>query len=141
MSTPAVQPMLDFPDAELVAINYLRGQGLNVASVLSSSPKRPNLVVTRVGGSPVVKYAVDQAVLQIDVWGSTKQQARDTAARALSLLYQMPGQAGADESAFVSDVDVVLGLTWQPDDVQNPSIPRYLFTVSVTLRSTRKDTP
>lgn len=133
--------MLDFPDAELVAISYLRAQGLNASSVLPSSPTRPNAVVTRVGGSPVVKWAVDQAVLQIDVWGSTKQQARDTAARAVTLLYQMPGRAGADQGACVSDVDVVLGLTWQPDDVQNPPVPRYLFTVSVTLRASGKDTP
>lgn len=132
-------PVADFPDAELVTINWLRSKGFHAAASVPSQPTRPNLVVTRTGGLPAVKWAVDSAALQIDVWGSTKQQARDTAAAALSALYAMPGAAGEAEGAFVSDVDVTLGLTWMPDGVQQPATPRYLFTVTVTLRSTRRD--
>lgn len=135
MRNAAVPPLLDFPDAELVAVSWLGANGFNAAAVMPSKPTRPNLVVSRVGGSPVVKWAVDQPRLQVDVWGVSKVQARDTAASALSALYVMPGQAGAAEGAFVSDVDVTVGLLWQPDDAQNPPIPRYLFEIAVTLRS------
>jgi hypothetical protein len=134
-------PVPAFPDAELVAINWLRTNGFRAGASVPQSPARPNLVVTRTGGSPAVKWAVDLAALQVDVWGQTKQQARDTAADALACLYAMPGQAGQDEDAFVSDVDVTLGLSWQPDDAQNPPIPRYLFAIAVTLRPLRKESP
>jgi hypothetical protein len=135
MTTRAVPPLPDFPDAELIATLWLASNGFNAAGVMPSKPTRPNIVVTRVGGSPAVKWAVDTARLQVDVWGTSKQQARDCAASAMSALYVMPGQAGAAQGAFVSDVDVSLGLLWQPDDAQNPPIPRYLFEVAVTLRS------
>jgi hypothetical protein len=139
--TAAVPAVLPFPDGELVTINWLRSKGMNAAASVPQTPTRPNLVVSRIGGVPAVRWALDVASLQIDVWGTSKAQARDAAAAALAVLYQMPGQAGADEHAYVTDVDVTLGLTWQPDSVINPPTPRYLFGIAVTLRTIREDTP
>lgn len=120
-------------DAELLAVNYLRGRaeisaivGTRVSTELPSSPTWPYLTVTRLGGTADHLGWVDAARLQVDAWGTSKANASLLARTALAALREMPGSHAL---GVVSNVTQDLGLAWAPDDVSDR--PRYLFGVVV----------
>lgn len=133
--TLAVPVLPPYPDAEAIVIAYLNANEMNAAGSLPNDPVWPCLVVTRIGGSPVVRWSVDQPNLQIDVWGASKADARDAAALAQNLLDRIPNANGtaALAGAWVSD-STTSDLIYQPDD-ENPIRYRYHFDALITLRA------
>lgn len=126
-----------FLDAELAVVNYLRGRNLGTGVTVGTSRPPGTLAgpfvrVNRIGGIPAVKWAVDAPRLQVDTWAATQKLARDTAVAVEAAMYEMPFNV-----VGVSDVGTDLGLTWQPDDVETPSQPRYIQGFVVYIRPPR----
>jgi hypothetical protein len=128
-----------FPDAEALAGAVLRGDlACGVYSSIPKSPTFPLVTVFRIGGTPEERHRLDFASLQIDVWGTSKTEARDIAAEARSLLHGMEGQTytlvgGDPDDAAVTGVSDTLGLTWLPDPETYRD--RYIFGVGLYLHA------
>lgn len=121
----------DFPDAELVVVECLQAGGLLASTMLDPAPVWPVVTVTRIGGTTNDLRAVDRARIQIDGWGATKASARAITARALSLLWALPGSSARAE---VLSVEPDLGMAWLPDTTVPTTRPRYVAGVIITLR-------
>lgn len=123
------------PDVERTAVTWLRTRtdvtallGQRIATEVPANPTFPLVRLTRVGGVAPVLDHLDAGRLQVDVWGDTKQQARDAAATVLSaLITDLPGTTV--DGVVVTGVVQDLGFTWQPDP--DTDRPRYLFGVAV----------
>jgi hypothetical protein len=133
---PAVRAL---PDAELVVTTYLRAHpdvaalvGTRVYTALPSTPTYPLVQVRRFGGIPVIDGHLDRASIQLDIWASSKQQARDTAATVQAALVAMPATPMA--GVVVTRVRTEVGLSWQPEN--EGARPRYTFSAQVTLHNT-----
>jgi hypothetical protein len=127
-----------FPDIEALAAYAIRQASTTLGSrVYSSIPKNPTwplAVVTRIGGIPPVREALDMANVQVDVWAGSKSEARIAAEAARRALLGMEGTsytAGGSVPAtgFVTAVEDSLGLTFLPDP--ETSRDRYTFAVNV----------
>lgn len=123
------------PDAEAIVSKALRDAGVCGGRVYSSIPKKnpvyPLATVKRLGGNPL-PY-VDQARIQVDVWGENKAQARDESDAARVAAHSLEGTTSTEFTANVSAVRDELGLTFLPDP--DTARDRYLFTVIVFVRS------
>lgn len=134
-------PVVVFPDAELVAVGYLRtalagrpesyAQGVTVG-VLVPNPRTPPFVqVRRIGGLP--RWPVmDVARLDLQVWHNTSAEAQNLAQLLHGLMWAVRGQAvGGTTVAHVEDFA-------GPMDFPDPdsTTPRYLLTVEWSLRGT-----
>jgi hypothetical protein len=133
MSTPVDV----FPDAEAAVGSIIRSD--LSARVYSSIPKRPTyplILVRRIGGVPITRHRLDAADIQLDVYGTTKSEARLLAVQARQSLYEAEGSTISISSgnAWYSGVTDVQGLTWLPDS-SNVPLNRYVFTVRVFLHS------
>lgn len=108
-------------------VNTVNGR---IYSAVPATPTFPLIRLTRVGGEPTSRLLwLDQALVQVDVWGGPKSTARlvaETFRAHLSASLVGPHEAGA-----VTAVEVG-GLTWLPDDSYAPSRPRYSFDAVVT---------
>lgn len=128
-----------FPDIEAIVGKALRdanisGIGTRWYSSVPNTPVYPIGVVQRLGGNPPVRPYLDAGVIQIEVWGTSKAEARDIAARARIAILELEGTAVMfPEAAFVTGVDDSRGLTWQPDELTGRD--RYLFNMEVFARS------
>lgn len=131
--------ILEAPDMEAVAAVALRsasitGVGTRVYSSIPRDPTYPLITVSRIGGIPAVREALDTANIQIDVWGGTKSEAHDIAARARVVLLTLAGTLiTSPVRAWISAVEDSLGLTWQPDAVTGRD--RYIFGVEMYGRA------
>lgn len=125
-----------FPDAEAVVSQWLRDHVSPTPRVYSSIPKAPAyplVTIARVGGTPAVRQYLDAARIDVNVWGTSKTDAHDLAAKCRAALMNLEGQTVTTPvSAFVSGVDDAVGLTWLPD--APTSRDRYVFSVIVYLR-------
>lgn len=128
-------PLSVLPDAELLAVGYLRGQaevaaivGTRVYTELPAAPVFPLLTLHRFGGVPTVPRRLDAARVQVEAWAETKFAARALAATAQAALFEM---VGTFASGVVTGVSYDLGLTWSPDTDVEPPRPRYIFGVIV----------
>jgi len=121
------------PDIEALAIWWLTDAAVVTGGVhgeFPTSPTFPLATLVRIGGPPVLPRWLDRATLQLDVWGDTKAEARDTAATALASLLDMTGLVNTGTvHGVVTDVDVAQGLRWFPDPTNEQ--PRYSCTVMV----------
>lgn len=122
-------------DAELLAVNVLRADSDldalidgRVYTAIPADPTFPLVRVTRIGGIPVIRQHLDVARLQVDVWGSSKYQARLAAAATQAVLHKA---VGAHAEGVVTGVDDDLSLSWQPDAETNQ--PRYVFGVALYI--------
>ncbi len=128
-----------FPDAEALAGAALRAElDCGVYSSIPRTPTFPLVTLSRIGGIPAERHRLDFANLQIDVWGTSKTEARDIAAEARAALYGMEGQSyalndGWPDDAVVTGVADTLGLTWLPDP--ETARDRYLFGVGLYLHA------
>ena len=130
------------PDVERMVSNYLRSKtevtdlvGTNVYTVVPKDPtgKFPLVRITRVSGAPLFSrpLRVDQARIQIDCWGGSKQLAWQTAATIAALLSE--DFLGTHTEGVVNDVQIG-GLLDQPDTTYDPPQPRWLFDAVITAR-------
>jgi len=134
LSTPSGVP--GFPDVEAIVAAQLRGAELAVGdrvyTEVPEDPTYPLVTVSRVGGLPAIRRYLDAAEVQIDVWGTSKAEARDIADAARVACHDMEGNAFTDPvTAWVSAVEDATGLFWVPDPLTGRD--RYLFGVRVYL--------
>jgi len=125
-----------FPDVEAIVAAQLRDSGLAVGdrayTEIPADPVYPLITVQRVGGVPAIRRYLDAAEIQIDVWGTSKAEARDIADAARVACHALAGTAWSDPvTAWVSAVEDSTGLLWLPDDLTGQD--RYLFGVRVFL--------
>lgn len=131
--------ILEAPDMEAVAAVTIRtaaisGLGTRVYSSIPTNPTWPLVTVQRIGGIPAVREYLDTANLQVDVWGNSKSEARDIAARARVVLLSIAGTlVTTPVRAWISAVEDALGLSWQPDPITGRD--RYIFGVLMYGRS------
>lgn len=127
------------PDAELIAVTYLRQHapitslvGSRVYTELPAGPTWPLVKITRTGGPPEARGTLDTAFLQAEAYGTSKAEARRVAATVQAAFADADGFIHA--GAYISATEPLAGLQWLPDpDNQQP---RYLFDTAVYVRNT-----
>jgi len=128
-------------DAEAFVSAWLRDQpeveavlGDRLYTVLPSTKVWPLGRLTRVGGPPAQVddggVRADTPALQVEGWGSTKTSA-SLVVRTLHATLQ--GIVGRHPTADVSGLDFG-GLRYLPDPTFSPAQPRFLFSVSLTIK-------
>jgi hypothetical protein len=125
-------PITPYIDDELALIQYLRGTvevtalvpAAQITTELPNEPVWPHVLVQRVGGSALVRLAVDEPVLQVDVLGGTKfackQLAQTIEAAILAIANDVVG-GGVLSSGWEE-----VGPQWLPDTVPVPPTSRYV---------------
>lgn len=123
------------PNIEAIVVDFLLATPEvntiddRIVTVVPARPVFPLIRVTRIGGNPTSRLLwLDQATLQVDVWGGPKNTARDIAETARAhLSASLPGP---HDGGAVTAVEVG-GLTWLPDESYDPAKPRYSFDLAV----------
>jgi hypothetical protein len=92
----------------------------------------PVIIATRIGGLPVVP--VDNPTMVLDSYAPDKDSA-DALARKLqaALQFQLPSYMAADRSAWVKQVETLVGPA--EADYDSASVARVTATYSITIRS------
>ncbi len=109
-------PAVVFPDAELVATQYLRGQlgDVAVCTILPAGFEAPIVRVQRLGGAWRARKVLDDARLDVDCWAGSPADVNDLVGEVRAVLEASTG--------FVSDAGLVTfsrelsGPTWRPED-------------------------
>ncbi len=124
------------PDIEALVIAWaLDSDDVNtvddrIYGALPANPTFPAIRVTRIGGTPPQRlHWLDEALLQVDVFGGPKATARLVAATFAAHL--SANLTGTHDLGVVTAVTVG-GLQWQPDESFSPAKPRYTFDAQVT---------
>jgi len=127
------------PDAERLIVQWALGNTPitdaledRIYTALPESPGWPCARLTRVGGAPVSSRPLwlDQAQIQVDVWGGPKATTHDIAQTfRAEMAAGLPGVHGL---GVVTKVELG-AFTWLPDATYNPAKPRYTFDAVVTL--------
>ncbi len=134
---PFANPTDVMPDAEMIAARIIRtGTGGRTYSSIPKKPTYPLMTVQRLGGLPRTRR-LDAANIQIDVWGTTKSEARLLASQARKYLHEAEGTSWdlPTGDIFITGVEDWTGLTWLPDPSVggNQGRDRYLFGVTLFL--------
>lgn len=128
------------PDTEAMVSSFLRSRSevttlvaQRVFGELPKEPSYPAVRITRVAGSPVTDthLSLDAPLLQLDVFGGTKAQARTIAATCMAVIAELP--LTVVDGGYVTGVRFG-SLAYQPDDAFSPPKPRYRFDVTVFAR-------
>lgn len=93
---------------------------------LPANPAFPAVRLTRIGGPADFEGHIDGALVQVDVFGTTRVDAFDAAEVVRRSLYRMAGVFGGD---VVSKVFEVTGPGWLPDP--RTERPRWTWDVRV----------
>lgn len=125
------------PDIEKLVIDWALAStgvgavvGDRIYGVLPANPTWPAARVIRLGGTPTSRLLwLDNALLQVDVWGGPKATARLIAETIRA--HASAELTGTHDLGTVTAVEVG-GLAWLPDDSYAPAKPRYSFDLSVT---------
>ena len=144
--------LLILPDVERLVVTYLLeadllaelpdGTQVDVRSLIgdriyTTRPNRPDYplcVVRRWGGGPQLSVPLDrdEAWMQLDVWGGTKNDCRLICTTLRAAL--MAGLIGVHPEGVVSNVKA--STEWDlPDDSFDPPRPRWLAQVMVATRA------
>lgn len=121
------------PDIEAVCVAALRSADVaeeRVYGRVPADPDFPLVLVQRVGGTPVDRRRLDFARIQLSCYGTDKASARDTAEEARVALLSAEATAFPDLNAYVTGVEVDLGLQYLPDP--ETARDRYILVMSVT---------
>lgn len=123
------------PDVEELVIKWaLATPAVNTVSdriygAVPANPTFPLIRVIRIGGLPTSRLLwLDQATLQVDVWGGPKHTARLIAETMRA--HMSASLPGSQDLGAVTAVEVG-GLTWLPDTTYDPAKPRYTFDAAV----------
>lgn len=123
MASPAVA----FPDATLIATDYLRSMlDVHVGSRIPHPRLDPMVIVRRVGG-PRLNPLLDQPRIDAQIWTDSDGTAVDLGAQVRLLLLELP-----QRDDRVREVEDFLGPTLIPDPPSDT--PRCLLTVTFTVR-------
>lgn len=133
---PVAKPVIVFPDAVLVTIQYLRGAlpGLTVVSRVPN-PRPPEFVrIERLGGTRR-NLILDRPRIDVECWSDSEGNAADLSATVRAYVLAM---AGKRSTTTVYDVREVSGPMWLPDSESGQ--PRYSFAVEFSTRGTEMET-
>lgn len=129
-------------DAERLVSQFLR-QDPDVAAVLGDRvytimPQHPEWPLARLtlwGGAPVVErpLVLQNARIQIDVWGDRKKQAHDAAQLVRAVLVDRLPWGNSTDGWLVRSL--ASGLRYFPDDSFDPARPRYVVEMEVFVRT------
>jgi hypothetical protein len=125
-------PVAAFPDDELALLQYLRSvpeivtlvPAAQITTELPNLPVYPHVLVQRIGGQAIVRQAIDEPVLQVDVLGGTKRQCKVLAQTIESAILGIANDV-VGEGVLSSGWEEV-GPQWLPDTVTVPPTPRYV---------------
>lgn len=128
-------PVIVFPDAEQISIDYLRAEldaRLNDTHVGNRipDPRPAALVQCRRLGGPRRNLVADNPQIGVECWADTEAEAHDLAQLCRGLLLAMPGHTV--DGVAVYRVDEFAGPVNLPDPLSTQ--PRYTFTVQISLR-------
>jgi hypothetical protein len=134
---PLTKPVVIFPDAVLVTIQYLRSVLPDVTTVSRvPNPRPPEFVrIERLGGLRK-NLILDRPRIDVECWSGSEGDAADLAGRVRAYVLAM---AGKRSTTTVYDVREVSGPMWLPDSVSGQ--PRYSFAVEFSTRGTEMESP
>lgn len=130
------------PDVERIVSTALRASAdiITLAGdrVYTELPKRaddrsfPLVRLGRIGGGPTgTPTHLDAALLQLDVWGGSKYQARELAATIVKVLDELDGYSA--HGGYITGTSPGT-LRYVPDETFTPTKPRYVVDVLVYSR-------
>lgn len=130
------------PDVERLLSEFLRDQpevtdllAARVYTVLPRDKEFPLLRLVRLGGYDeqiCVPLVIDEAVVQMDVWGGPKALAYQAAATVRAVLSAR--LIGGHDEGVVQNIRHG-ALRYLPDEEFTPARPRYTFDVTVRTRA------
>ena len=131
-------PLVLIPDVEALAIGYLKAHasitplvGTRVSSVLPANPTYPYLQVILVAGVEKSPGHLDEAYLQVDAWGTTRDEANLLIRTVRAVLLVSP--TVTHTRGVVAYARTVSPPRWVPDDTVTPPRPRYTIDLSMSL--------
>jgi hypothetical protein len=129
------KPVVVFPDAVLVTIQYIR-QALPSVPVYSRVPDpRPDefVRIERLGGIRR-SLILDRPRIDVECWSDSEENAEALVSNVRAYVLAMAGKRG---TTTVYDVAEVSGPMWLPDSVSGQ--PRYSFAVEFSTRGTEME--
>lgn len=138
MSSPL--PVVEFPDAEQVAVEYLRAHLPGDPFVGTEWP--PNLetrlaagvvAVSRGGGAVILPFVTEDVTLDIDILAADKKSAHTLAQQVRGWLYAASRESTPGALIYrVRDVSLV----WLPHhpSAETDPIPRYVLVMQARIR-------
>lgn len=120
-----------YPDAVAVAISWLTTQmGPNLLVPRVPNPRPARMVLVRRTGGPRLNEVADNAILAVEAWDETEEDAHDLAQEARAYLFALRGEVVGGVACYrVTDV---AGPQLLPDPESDQ--PRYAFTVQTAMR-------
>lgn len=125
MSDP-VMTYHDFPDGELLVIDWLSRKGYRVSASLPANPTYPHITVARIGGGPLPGRSAEEFRIQLSVWAKDRASASITARQALTACWSLT----ETDKATVTTTTPEEGARWAPDESVTPPQPRFIATFS-----------
>ncbi|AUG87276.1 tail terminator [Streptomyces phage Rowa] len=129
------KPVILFPDAVLVAIQYLRP---NITAAVYSRVPNPRpaefVRIQRLGGTRR-SLILDRPRIDVECWSDSEENAEALCSKVRAYVLAMAGKRG---QTTVYDVAEVSGPMWLPDSESGQ--PRYSFAVEFSTRGTRLET-
>lgn len=126
------------PDAEALAVAYLKAHasitplvGTRVSTVLPANPTFPYLQVILLAGVEKSVGHLDNCYLQVDAWGTTRDDANLLIRTARAVLLDAPYVT--HDRGIVSYAETVSPPRWLLDTSVTPPRPRYSCDVSLTI--------
>lgn len=124
-------PIVDMPDDEFALLQYLKARPEVLALIpaaqmrteLPANPTYPMVLITRAGGGAHDRGSIDEPAIQTDVVGGDKRTCKRIAQRVRAAYLAIANDV-VDEAVLVSASEEI-GLTWFPDAIPTPPIPRY----------------
>lgn len=123
------------PDVEALVGDYYRGHasitalvGTRVSTTVPAQGT-DGLQLTLVTGNEIVRTHLDEQIIDVAAWDTTKEQANLLIRTARAVLLEA---SRADHvRGVVTHVRTVITPRWLPDDSVNPPRPRYVGTFGV----------
>lgn len=123
--------VIAFPDAEAVAITYLKSKiaGVSISTKIPDPRPTKLIKVTRVGGTKL-RLNADSPMLVFECWGSTSIEASELCRQARAYVNAMAGET--INGVWVFKVREVGGPAFFPDP--STTLPRYQFSVAIDTK-------
>jgi hypothetical protein len=137
-----LDPQQILPDAEKIISAGLRLDatlaGLLGGRIYGALPKRdrvyPLCRLARIGGGPTgIPVHLDRVLMQFDIWGGSKAEARVAASTLQAVLVGLVGYTTA--GGYISGASPG-AMRYIPDETFTPERPRYIVDATVYVRST-----